>query len=254
MQTRHPYRWLNVIGLVAVVAVNALANLLPINGLTTGELSAKYPVLVTPAGYAFSIWSLIYALLAGFVIYQARSRSIERSTIQRIGPWFILSCAFNIGWILVWHYEYVYASVAVMLALLLSLIALYVKTHTATDRPTVGESLLVQLPFSIYLGWISVATIVNISVAFYKSGWEGFGLSDATWSVIVLTLGTILAFVIGGLYTDPYYVLVFVWAYIAIAYKQQSYESVMTSALIAAGLLLAYAIALWIRKFKHVKD
>lgn len=254
MQTSHHYRWLNVIGVIAVVAVNALANLLPINGQTTGELSAKYPVLVTPAGYAFSIWSLIYALLAGFAIYQARSRSNERPTVQRVGPWFILSCLFNIGWILVWHYEYVYASVAVMLALLITLSALYAKIHAATYRPTVGESLLVRLPFSIYLGWISVATIVNISAALYKSGWDGFGLADTTWTVIVLALGMIIAFIIGGVYTDPYYVLVFVWAYIAIAYKQHAYETVVTAALIAAGLLIVYAIALWIRRFKQVQD
>ncbi|MFB9324799.1 hypothetical protein ACFFSY_02445 [Paenibacillus aurantiacus] len=135
-----------------------------------------------------------------------------------------------------------------------SLIALYANIQAATNRPTVGESLLVRLPFSLYLGWISVATIVNISVALYKSGWDGFGISDATWTIVVLAFGTVLAFVVGGKYSDPYYVLVFVWAYIAIAYKQHSYDQIVTAALIATSLLLVYSIALWIRKFKQLRD
>ncbi|WP_169086988.1 tryptophan-rich sensory protein [Paenibacillus sp. PL91] len=122
---KNSLRWLNVIGLAAVLAVNGLAQWLPINGKTTGELSAKYPLLITPAPYAFSIWSIIYLLLIGFVAYQLRPQAANSKALQSIGPWFPISCLLNVAWILVWHYEKLTASVFVMLGLLLSLIAIY---------------------------------------------------------------------------------------------------------------------------------
>ncbi|MCQ6559056.1 TspO/MBR family protein [Paenibacillus mendelii] len=251
MYTRNVYRLWNIFGILAVIVINALANLLSINGKTTGELSAKYPVLITPAGYAFSIWTLIYVLLIGFAIYQARRRAMDRTTVKSIGPWFLFSCVLNMAWIIVWHYEYVTSSVFVMLALLITLIVIYSRVQSATSAPTTGERILVQLPFSIYLGWISIATIVNVTVALYKLGWEGFGLSASAWTVILLALATLLALVIGGIYGDPFYVLVLVWAFIAIAVKQQENNTVAAAASIAAGLLAVYAIWIAIRKFRR---
>ncbi|MBB3112955.1 hypothetical protein FHS18_005057 [Paenibacillus phyllosphaerae] len=253
MQHRNPYRWWNIAAVIAVIAVNAMATLLPLNGKTTGELSDQYPVLITPAGYAFSIWSLIYLLLIGFAIYQARPRASRLPTVSQIGPWFLLSSLFNMAWIFAWHYEYVTASVFIMLALLITLIVLYTRVVTATSKPTTGERFLVQLPFRIYLGWICVATIVNISVALYKAGWNGFGLSEVTWTIILLIFGTLLVFVMGTRYADPYFMLVFVWAYVAIAYKQQDYSAVSTTALISAVLILIYAIGIALRKVRALK-
>ena len=241
----HPYRWLNVLGLIAVLVVNTLANTLPIAGKTTGELSDQYPVLITPAGYVFSIWSLIYVLLIGFVIYQAMPRTMNRDSVQRIGIWFLLTCLFNCTWIIVWHYELLPVSVGIMLALLLSLIVLYRKIRTSNESKTPGERLFVYLPFSIYMGWISVATIVNITVLLYDAGWEGFGLGDTTWTVILIVIAVLLAAIIGYRFTDAAFMLVFVWALIGIGVKQQgANETVTLTAYTAAGVVALLIVGL----------
>lgn len=241
----HPYRWLNMLGLIAVLVVNTLANTLPIAGKTTGELSDQYPVLITPAGYVFSIWSLIYVLLIGFIIYQAMPRTMHRESVQRISIWFLLTCLFNCTWIIVWHYELLPVSVAVMLALLLSLIVLYRRIRTSSEAKTPGERLFVYLPFSIYLGWISVATIVNITVLLYDAGWEGFGLGDTTWTVILIVIAVALAAIIGYTFTDAAFMLVFVWALIGIGVKQQgSNETVALTAYTAAGVVAILILGL----------
>jgi len=248
MHNRNTYRFWNIFGLLAVLAVNALAQFLPLNGKTTGELSDKYPVLITPAGYAFSIWSLIYVLLIGFVIYQLGSRTGAMPSVKNIGPWFFVSCLFNTAWIFAWHYEYVTVSVYIMIALLLSLIILYQRVRSAASHPSFWEKLWVRLPFSLYLGWISVASIVNITVGLSKAGWEGFGWSAVTWTVVLLIIAAVLALIIGGVYRDPFYVLVIVWAFVAIALKQKDYSNIYTVAMIGAILLGVFAIYLFFRR------
>jgi len=243
-------RWLNVVGLSAVLVVNGLAQWLPINGKTTGEISAKYPVLITPAPYAFSIWSIIYLLLIGFVIYQFNPRAAKSKNVQNIGPWFMISCLFNVAWILLWHYEKLTSSVFIMLALLISLIVIYTAIRKDKQPPNPVERLLVRLPFSIYLGWICVATIVNEAVVLYAAGWDGLGLSDAAWTIILLIAASLLAIVIGFKFVDPAFILVFVWSFIAIAVKQDQQPEVSLSAYIAAGILMIIAIVIWVQTSK----
>ncbi|MBW7458169.1 tryptophan-rich sensory protein [Paenibacillus sepulcri] len=248
MYNRNPYRLWNIVGLIAVLIVNALAQYLPLNGKTTAELSAQYPVLITPSDYAFSIWMLIYVLLIGFVFYQLGSRTGDQPSVRSTGPWFFISCLFNIAWVFAWHYEHVRISVFIMIALLLTLIILYQRIRTATSRPAAGEFIWVRLPFSLYFGWITVATIVNIAVGLYQAGWNGFGWSDALWAIVLLAAAWVLALIIGGVFRDPFYVLVFVWAFIAIALKQQDYENIYTVAMVGAILLLVFAIYLIFRR------
>jgi benzodiazapine receptor len=235
-------KWLNVIGLAAVLIINGLAQWLPINGKTTGELSAKYPVLITPAPYAFSIWSLIYLLLIGFVFYQFTKRAANNKNVQNIGPWFLVSCLLNVAWILVWHYEKLLSSMFVMIALLLSLITIYLAIRLSKQAATLGESLFVRLPFSVYLGWISTATIVNVSVVLYAADWNGFGLSDIVWTVILLVIASLLALAIGFSYKDAAYILVFVWSFIAIAVKEGQAPEVTLAAYIGAAVLAVAAV------------
>lgn len=241
----NPYKWWNLLGFVAVIIVNALANTTVLNGMRTGDISDKYPTLITPAGYAFMIWSVIYLLLLGFIVYQFRRTTESRESVQRIGPWFALSCLFNIVWLLLWQYLYIELSLVAMVLLLLSLIMIYVRTRRI-HYPTAGEMWFVKLPFSLYLGWISVATIVNVSVALEKNDWNGFGLSDATWAVIMLLVGALLAILVSFPHRDSIYPLVFVWAYIAIGVKQRdAAENVFVAAFILAAILLIYAIYLF---------
>jgi hypothetical protein len=238
-------RFVNVIALVLVLAMNGLAQRLPLGGKTTGELSAQYPTMITPAGYAFSIWLLIYALLIGFVIYSFTPQGRKSDAVRAAGIYFPLSCLFNAGWLLAWHYEYVTASVFVMLALLLSLIAIYTRVRsTGAAFVSMADRWLVRLPFSIYLGWICVATIVNVSAALYDGGWDRFGLSDTFWTVLMLAVAATLALWIGMKRTDAAVILVFVWAFIAIAVKQQAFPTIVyVAAALAAALALAAGLA-----------
>ncbi|ASA25458.1 TspO/MBR family protein [Paenibacillus donghaensis] len=245
MSRNNPYKWWNLLFYLAMIAVNALSVLLPLGGNSTAEISDRYKTYLTPAGYAFSIWSLIYVLLAGFVIYQFRSDTSPRGSVQSIGFWFILSCAFNMSWLFLWHYLYIELSFVAMLLMLVTLIVIYLITRRIPD-PTTGEKWLIKLPFSIYLGWISVATIVNFSVILKKNEWDGFGLSDTTWAVIMLCVGALLAIRVSYPFRDSIYPLVFVWAFIALALEHKDAGNVYLTGLITAGLLLLYSIWLFL--------
>ncbi|WP_028596748.1 tryptophan-rich sensory protein [Paenibacillus assamensis] len=247
------WKWLNLVAIIAVIAINGLANIIPFNGVTTGDVSAMYPVLLTPATYAFTIWILIYTLLVGFACYQLLPRS--ETTVRAIGPLFVLSCLFNITWIVLWHYLYdqVWLSLIAMFGLFISLVFIYrsVRNHR---YPTTGQKWLVQLPFSIYFGWITVATIVNIDVALYAIGWNHFGWSDQAWTLALLAIGTFLAWVIGGPNRDAAFVLVFVWAYVAIAWNNKDSAAIFYSALGFSTLLALLAVALPFRPRKRSVD
>ncbi|MCE5168560.1 tryptophan-rich sensory protein [Paenibacillus profundus] len=240
------YKWLNILAFAAVLAVNTLAETVPLGGKTTGEISAMFPVLFTPASYTFSMWILIYLLLAGFVVHQALpGKDDVTPTIRSIGPLFVFSCLFNIGWILLWHYLYtqVWVSLIAMIGLLTSLILIYNNLRKAGTFTTV-ERWLVRLPFSIYLGWISVATIINAAVVLYDTQWNGFSFREEAWTVLMLAVGALLAWVVGGPNRDPAFVLVFVWAYIGIAIKQQDIATVAYTAYGLAALLTLLAVSL----------
>ncbi|WP_203341357.1 tryptophan-rich sensory protein [Planococcus beijingensis] len=224
---------LMTIAFLAVVVMNALANILPLNGQTTGEISNRILVLFTPAGYVFSIWSIIYLLLAIWIIafwVNLRKGQIPSS---KIALFFILSCAFNISWLLLWHYEYFIWSIVAMLGYLLALIALYLQYSNSERKFTE------RLPISVNMGWISVATIANISFVLTYHNWGGWGLSDQLWTVIMLTVATALALHIRFHHFDIPFALVFIWAFIGIAVKHGTGEMlVTTAALFLSGVIL----------------
>jgi hypothetical protein len=230
-----------IVSLLAVIIINALANILPINNQTTGEISNRLPVLFTPAGYVFSIWTLIYLLLIFWVIGLWRIRSNKDTLYDRRSLLFIISSVCNIAWILLWHYEYFLLTVVVMICLLLTLIMLY-RTYPVQDNSFSG-----RLPISIYLGWISVATIANISYVLTVYEWSGWGLSDPLWAVIMMTVGAALALHIRFHHYDIAYPAVFIWAFVGIAVKNGFEELlVMTAALFLSAVLLVGII--FIRK------
>lgn len=242
-------RAVNTAAFVLMIVMNALATLLPLGGKTTGELSDQYPVLLTPPGYVFSIWSVIYALLAGFIVYQWTSRGASRQSTRSVGLWFVLNALANSAWIVAWHYEQLGLSVVIMLVLLATLIVLYHRTQRAGGlNAPAGETLLVQLPFSLYLGWISVATIVNVTVLLYDSGWEGFGLGDTAWLTIGMIVAAIVGLGIGFLYRYPFFGLVQAWALSGIATKSELASSSSTLAWTLAGaLVLSSLLQAWRR-------
>lgn len=244
---------INLIGFILVVVINGLANGLPINGLTTGELSDMYPNLFVPAGFTFSIWGLIYLLLLLFVIYQLRSGDQRPTTVlSAIGYWFAISCLANASWILAWHYIQVPLSLLIMLMILGSLIVIYTRLSTIELSST--ERWLVHLPFSVYLGWITVATIANGTTLLVNNGWNGGSLGPVNWTIIMI----VVAIVAGGFflwrYRDWGYVLVIIWALFGIYSKQKGSGiaeagPIVTTCLIGMGALAVSTVAsLLVRK------
>ncbi len=242
---------LNLFTFALVLAVNAMANILPINGLTTGEVSDNYINLFTPAGFTFSIWGLIYTLLGIFVVYQLilSFKSQNTQFIEKIGYWFIISNLLNSLWIYTWHNLMISINLVIMLLLLISLIMVYQKLNIGNSKNNTKVKFLVHIPFSIYLGWISVATIANFSAFFVSFNWNGFGLSDTFWTVLVL----IVAILLGGIFAvknkDIFYTLVIIWAFIGILSKRLSVEvsypiiiAVVSIGIGLLGLLVLYSV------------
>lgn len=226
-----------LIATLLVVLVNALANILPINGQTTGEISNRLDVLFTPAGYVFGIWGLIYLLLFVWTLRQLPADRRNLHIYMKATPLYLLSCILNISWILLWHYEYFLVTVFVMITFLLTLISLYHKIKK--EDPSFWDI----APFSVYLGWISVATIANISYYLKYMNWDGFGLSDLTWTFIMLFVAAALAIIFSVKNKDPIYPLVFSWAFIGIGVKNAAaYPSLSYTAYTLASIILILAL------------
>ncbi|WP_026691139.1 TspO/MBR family protein [Alteribacter aurantiacus] len=232
-------KWSNVVALLIVLVVNVLSNTVPINGQTAGEISDRLNVLFTPAGYVFSIWSLIYLLLIIWVIRQFFARPADEEAYANIGYWFIISCFFNVSWLLLFHYEFFLLTMVAMVGLLVSLIVVY-----RVIMLTPHTSFLMRLPFSIYLGWVSVATIVNVGVVFNSLGFEeGLFLSNVAWTILLLVIALLLGLWFTHSFNDPFYSLVLIWAFIGIAIERQGeYPAIAMTAWACAAILGAYVV------------
>jgi translocator protein len=225
---------------VVTVVINGLAVALPLNGLTTAQISDRFPVLVTPANYVFGIWSVIYLLLAAFTLWQALPRNRTNPTLRSIGYLPALSGVLNALWVLLWQYEVFALTVPVMLGLLFTLIAIHVRLR-ATRAGHGADRWLVGLPFSVYLGWITVATIANISQMLYWAGYRGAPLGEAPWALLVLGTGVAIAAIMLLREADWAFGLVIVWAYVGIAAKQT--EIIAVLAALAGAIIVAALIA-----------
>ncbi len=240
---------------VAMVVVNALANILPINGIQTGAVSDSYPNLFAPAGITFAIWGLIYTLLAIYTVYQTGlinkvNNKIIKDVINRINILFIITSVTNFAWIFAWHYRYIGLTVILMLVLLVSLIK--IANVLAKHKLDTKEMIFVHTPFSVYFGWITVATIANITVWLVSVGWDGFGIAQDIWTIAVLLVGAAIGILRGMKDRNAAYLLVFAWAYFGIWYKHTSptgfdgvYGGVIATALICIALFLAAASMLF---------
>lgn len=238
-------KWINVILFSAMVIINMLANFIPLGGKTTGEISSGYPTLFTPAPYTFSIWGVIYILMAIFVIFQIgfiKNTTEVTSMSDKIGIFFAISCILNIFWIFTWHYNYIGFSVITIALLLVNLIIINRLVDTMDVKSISG--LLCNYGFQIYLGWITAATIANISVFLVKNSWSRFGISDTAWTIIVLAVGALIGvgFVLKSNYI--FSTLAIIWAYCGILIKHTSvngynggYRSIITSLLVCIAVM-----------------
>lgn len=244
------FRRINTLGFVLVIILNTLANALPINGYNTGELSEFYPNLFVPAGFTFSIWGIIYLLLLGFVVFQwaVRSKSPEESRfLSRIGLWFGVSSLANASWILAWHHQQVTLSFLIMLVILGSLVLVYLRLDIGRASASRGEWWCVHLPFSVYLGWITVATIANATALLVHIGWQGGPLSEVAWAATMIAVATTVGLLVLYFRRDVAFAAVLVWAFWGIFSKQRGHvdmdvEAITITALVGMGLLGVTAV------------
>lgn len=225
-----------------MILMNALANILPINGKGTGEISDSYPNLFAPDGITFAIWGVIYLLLGLFVLYQlgvfkGGARAGNSRLLSRIGIIFSISSVVNSLWILTWHYEEITFSLLLMLILLLCLI--YINLQTKSAVLSLREKFFVRLPFSVYFGWITVATIANVTTLLVDQNWNGFGVSENLWTVLILFTGTAIGILTMFSQRDMAYGVVLIWAYGGILYKHlkpEGFDKAYPMILFAAGV------------------
>lgn len=247
---------------VAMIIVNVLANSIPINGITTGEVAALYPNLFSPASYTFSIWGLIYVLLALFTLYyigffRAGKEFENPEQAQRVGILFSISSIANILWIFAWHYEEIWLSLIMMVVMLICLIFINLSINSMEIEGR--EKFFVKLPFSIYFGWITVATIANVATFLVSIDWDGFGISDPVWTAIIVTIGAIIGLITMITQRDKAYGLVFIWAYVGILVEHVSnsgyagrYPAVITT--VIACLVLFVVAEIYLLATKKQKE
>jgi hypothetical protein len=230
------------------ITVNGLANALPINGQSTGEISDRFAIYFVPAGYVFSIWGLIYLGLIAFTVYQAFPAQRENELLKKIYPAYWVGSLANAAWIFLWHYEFFPLTLIAMFTILATL--LYIQKQLSKVRSEMDrcQKWYVQYPFSIYLGWISVATIANLSQVLFYINWGGWGIAPAVWAVIMLVVATILGLLMAWRENDIPYLLVLVWAFWGIAVSQEDTALVATSAQITAGILILAVVITAFRK------
>ena len=243
----------NIIFYILTIVVNSLAGgTTLIGGKLTAAVSDSNPTLITPAGYVFSIWSIIYILLGAFVIYQALPSRSNRGFTERIGWLFVLSSIVNIVWIFFWQFEYLAVSVVLIFLLLASLIAIYVRLGIGKSNVGLVDRLFVHLPFSVYLGWITVASIANVATALVSLNWDGGGISPEIWAILVVGVALVITALMLIIRKDVAYSLVIIWALVGIAVKQSGNQTIVMlteiSAVIVAVMLIATIIIVKVRK------
>ena len=235
-------RYANIIFFGLTVVINSLAGgTTLIGGQVTAAVSDANPTLITPAGYVFSIWGVIYMLLGVFVVYQALPSQQGKEYQSKIGWLFVLSSLINIGWLFLWQFEYLSLSVVLMFLLLATLISIYLRLGVGKSAVSLRERLAVQLPFSVYLGWITVASIANVAATLVSIGWDGFGISPETWAILVVAVALIITILMLFTRKDVAYSLVIIWALVGIGIKQSGNQTIVMLAEISAAIV---AIAL----------
>jgi len=244
----------NSIAFILTIIANYVSNTGVINGKTIGGVSDNLNTLFTPAGYAFAIWGLIYLLLLGFIAYQLRAlvKPIrDDSFILNTKGWFILSCMANIGWIFSWLFELTGLSLVFMFLLLFSLLVIVLKNRMELWDAPFPTILFVWWPFVIYSGWITVASVANVSAYLHKTGWEGFGLSPTTWTLIMIGVAGLINVWVTWSRNMREFGLVGAWALGAIAVANwHTNESVTNTAMLVMGILIGSSVLHAILNYK----
>jgi len=234
-------KYLNLFMFAGMLAVNYLANALPINNYTTGQLSDSYPNLFVPAGITFSIWGVIYLLLAGYCVVQFTGKN--QTVTANISIPFAITCVLNALWIVVWHYKQLPLSLIVIVGFLITLIYINILIR---ELP-LG---IIKASFGIYLGWLCIATIANVTALLVNYNWGGFGISQVTWTIIMISAGALIVAVTIYRLDNPFIGLSVIWAFIGIILKRQDdYRLIVLTAVIALTLIGIVTVVGFFRKY-----
>jgi hypothetical protein len=228
---------------IYALVFNVAANAIPLNGHNTGQISDSFNVLFVPAGYVFSIWGIIYIGLLAFTIFHSLPAQRSNPRLRRIGWLAVLSSIANGTWIFFWHLGYYALSLVAMVILLATLIAIYLRLDIGRASVSTAERWCVNALFSLYLGWITVATIANVTDVLFYYNWNGFGISPLAWTVLLLAVGVILAGLMTYTRRDAAYLLVLVWAFAGISMRFLSMPVLNVAGFAAATLVLIILIA-----------
>lgn len=241
-------QFINIVALVGALVMNFLSNTLPLNGQTAAQISNRLPILFVPENYVFSIWGIIYVLLIGFGVYQARPSKREDPAMRRIGYWFALSCVANGVWLVFFHYNQFPLSMIAMVVLLVSLIMIYLRLDIGRWVVSGAEKWWVHTTFSVYLGWITVATVANGAYVLYDAGWDGLGIAGAVWTVIMLVIATGITLTMIIMRRDVAYTAVILWALAGIVIKQAATQPVA----ITAGIMVAVIVVTLVARLVYL--
>ena len=233
-------KYFNIVLFIAMVVMNYLANALPLNNHTTGQLSDSYPNLFVPAGITFSIWGAIYLLLAGFCIIQFSGP--PKTAALDIGWLFVISCVLNALWIVCWHYEKLPLSLIVMIGLLVTLIYMNIVIKDL-------QMGIIKAAFGVFLGWICIATIANVTALLVHYGWKGFGISEEQWTIIMILAGALIAALALYRFNNPFIGLSVIWAFTGIILKRNTgHLSIVITAAIALTIIVILTVWGFFRK------
>ena len=241
----------NIIAFILTIIVNSLAGSTTIlGGQNTAAISDANFTLITPAGYVFSIWGIIYTLLGIFVVYQALPSQKGKEYQSKIGWLFVLSSLINIIWLFLWQYELLIFSVVLMFMLLATLIAIYLRLDIGKTNSKLAEKIAIQLPFSTYLGWITIASIANVATTLVSLNWDGFGIAPQTWASAIIVIALLLASIVIIKRRDIAYSLVIAWAFIGISAAQTNENIVTLTQFSAIIVLILLVVVLLYKKIR----
>lgn len=235
-----------VVSVIFTLVVNTLATTLPLNGLTTGQISDRFNVYFVPAGYVFSIWGVIYLGLIAFAIFQALPAQRENPRLRATGWWIALGGLANSIWIFLWHYQQFPLTLLAMLVLLATLLVTYVRLGIGRGVVSQAETWAVRIPFSIYLGWITVATVANVTSLLDYLKWDRFGIAPEVWMGLVLLAVLVIAALMNFSRRDVAYALVILWALAGISVKHAAVAAVAIPTWIVFGLVALTLVAAFV--------
>jgi cell division protein FtsW (lipid II flippase) len=257
--TRGPIKAVVLLTYLAMIATNVLANALPLNGRRTGDVSDAYPSLFTPAGVTFSVWGVIYLLLGAHVLYQlglfrdGPDTAEQTALLNRVGMLFAVSSLANTAWVFAWHYDHIPLS-AVLIVVILVCLAL-ISTTLRRANLSGRRRWFIGVPFSVYFGWTTVAVVANITVLLVSLKWDGFGLAESTWAVIIVGVAMAIGTVTMVRNRDAAYGLVLIWAFVGILIRQTSadgfagrYPAIIAAVIASLVIYVAAEVAIFRRR------